>query len=598
MRAVTGVRTWLVLLVRVWRVAPVPVSIMAVVAWTAAVLPGLQVALTAQLVNAAIAVAQGDEAASGVLAPIIGIAVISIAIQLASSVVTYLGGVASLRFTTEAGVLVMTRGVATDLSAYEDPDHYNALQRAVQETQSGRPFALLTGFVQLVGSTLTLVSVGVALVSWNPLAAAIALLSPLPAAVVTTVFGRVGWQIQNERMEKRRETGYLQWLTTNDQTFKEVAHFRLGATLISRYRRLADEFYRIDKRLLSTSEAWLLGANLIGAGGSVLALYLAAGSPTQDVAGTLAAFLQALGSLSVTSRALLMGIASTHQNVLFAGNLFGFLDVPVRPRDDGTREFPAELAIGIEFRGVSFSYPGTDRRVLDRVSFVIPAGEFTAVVGANGSGKSTIVKLLARLYEPDEGVILVDGIDITSFDLDSLRRRMAIVFQDFVKYEFEVQENIAFGRIGDPPSPEELGALLRRVGLDDAIDGLPRGVATRLGRRFVHAEQLSEGQWQRLAIARALISESSVLLLDEPAASLDNRAENSLVDMLVQSRPSATRILITHSPASATAADGVLVMSGGRLQESGSPRELLDHDSAFSALMGPSRHERIEEELS
>ena len=571
---------------RVWRTVPAPATAMAIITWAAAGLPGLQVALTANIVEGAIEYIDGSASLSAIAVPLLLTAGIACLIQLSSSTATYFSGVASLQFGFVSSMQVMRRATSLGLPDYENPEQYNRLQRAVAETQSGRPFSLLTGFVQVVGSSITVVSVGFALFQWSPLAALIALISPLPAAGVAIFFGSLGWKVQSERAERYRETAYLQWLATTDQAHKDVSHFGLGPQLLERYRNWSTGFLAQDKRILWRQERGLLSANLIGAIGASAALFIAATTVTGvAVAGALAAFLQALGSLGATSRALLMGIASLHQNALFAKNMYVFLDDVEERLPGGELDFPAQVRSGITFENVTFVYPGTDRAVLRDVSFTIPAGRITAVVGENGAGKSTLIKLLARLYQPTSGRILVDGRDLCSFSLSSLQERVGAVFQDFVKFEFSVSENLQFGAVGRSLPPHEVQEALRDVGLGPAVAKLHNGVETRLGRRFDGAEQLSVGHWQRLAVARARIGSRSVLLLDEPSASLDNRAEMNLMGLLRDSSSDLTQLLVTHSSASAGAADHVVVLADGEVVEMGEPGRLLLERGALYDLM-------------
>ncbi|QDW63978.1 ABC transporter ATP-binding protein [Oerskovia sp. KBS0722] len=564
-------------LATIWRRAPWRFTAASVMTLAVAVVPAVQVHLTARLVDVAIT---ADETSRAAVAQEVGVIVAAVAALLVTSrIVTglsrYLSRSAELDVGRGLAEEVMAKGTRMSLASYEDPEHYDRLQRALAETQSGRAIMLVKGVTDLAASMVTVLSVAGVLFLWSPLGAVVAVIAPAAPALLSARFGRIQWDIEVQRTENRRRSAYLQWLSTNDQTFKEVSHYALGPELRRRFGTLLAGFTTVDRGVARRSELSVGLADALALTASVAALGLAVhavlGTPQ---VGGIAGFVQGMYTLQGATTGMFLGAAALYQNGLWTRHLLGFLTIPERGRPPAGLPFPRSLSQGIEFVDVSFTYPGTTVRVLDQVSFIVPAGSRVALVGPNGGGKSTIVKLLARQYDVDSGTILVDGIPIEEYDLDDVRRNMGIVFQDFVRFELSAHDNIAFGDLSGAT-----GTRIRQAaassGAKQVVDRLPAGYETTLGRRFSGAVQVSSGQWQRIALARALVSEAGVLVMDEPTAALDPRSELDLVERLSSLSSEVTAVVVAHRFPTIRTADMIIVLEHGRVAQSGTHEDLL-----------------------
>ncbi|MGH3567788.1 MAG: ABC transporter ATP-binding protein [Pseudonocardia sp.] len=571
-----------------WRLSPWKVVGLAVATLSVSVVPALQLTLTASAVQtvADAIVRQSVDAASdrilliGLL--LIGVSVLS---HLGGTWQQYLDAVLRLELTTAIGELVMRKGTRMDLQDYEDAESYDRLQRAFQESSGSRVHQLFADTLEFIREVVTILSVAAVLFSWNPWIALLLLLSPIPSAIAQMRYGRKMFEIEYDRAADRRRMLYLQFLTTTDRSFKEVRLFGLGPYFIERYRAMVRRFLKVDRGINRRQSLSLGGFGLISvlvaSAAIVLAMFATASSGR---IGELAGYLQAVAVVQVSAHTMLLGVAMLFQNTLFVNNLFELFDMPEKRITSGDRRFPSPLLQGIEFRDVSFVYPGTDRRVLDRVCFVLPAGRCVALVGQNGAGKTTLVKLLTRLYEPTGGQILVDGVPIEQYDLDDLRSKMGVIFQDYIQYEMSVRNNIGFGQVEDLEDDARIRTAAQASGAAQVVDGLHGGYDAVLGRHFEDGNQLSGGQWQKVALARAFMRSAPVVVLDEPTSSIDAKAETEIFGRLRDIAGNATSLLIAHRFSTVRIADKILVIEDGRLIEEGTHAELLRAEGHYAYL--------------
>ncbi|WP_086789206.1 ABC transporter ATP-binding protein, partial [Crossiella equi] len=517
-----GKNDWLRIAKLLWDLSPLRVCALIVVTVGVSVVPAVQLQLTASAVQAVgDAVASGD--ASAMAGPVMTIGLLILAVSVAAHLCAvgsqYLDSVLRLHLSTAVGEQVMRKGTRMDLQDYEDADSYDKLQRAFQESNGSHIHQLFTDTLSFARELITIVSVSAVLFSWNAWIAVLILAAPVPSALAQMWYGKKMYEIEYGRAADRRRLLYLQYLTTTDHSFKEVRLFGLGEHFIGQYQRQVRAFLKVDRSLTRRQSVAfaLLGMISVVMAGAALVYALFATLDTGRI-GELAGYLQAIGVVQTAGHGLLVGLAMLFQNKLFVSNLFELLDLPERQIRSGSRPFPAELRTGIEFRDVSFTYPGTAEPVLDRLSFQLPAGRCVALVGQNGAGKTTLVKLLTRLYEPSSGEILVDGVPIQEYDLDQLRQHLGVIFQDYIKYEMTVRDNIGFGAVEAREDTARIHAAAEASGAASVVAGLGGGYETMLGRHFADGSQLSGGQWQKVALARAFMRSAPVVVLDEPTA--------------------------------------------------------------------------------
>jgi ATP-binding cassette subfamily B protein len=489
------------------------------------------------------------------------------------------------RLSVDVNRMILAKARTLELRHFEDPEFYDQLTKARREASS-RPLGVVTDTFGLLQNVLGFLGYGGLLIGFSPLAVLGLLVASIPAAAVEMQFGKSAYRLRNWRAPETRKLAYLEYVLGTDTHAKEVMLFGLGPLFLGRYSDLAEQFYREDRSLAvkRTGSAFALSLLATAAfyGCSAwMAWQAASGLLT---IGQLTLYVVAFRQGQQSFQSLLGSINGIYEDNLYMSNLFQFLaiDVSANDRIDGDA-FRDEK--GIRFEGVGFKYPGSETWALRAIDLFVPAGQSLALVGHNGAGKTTFIKLLTRLYDPTEGRILLDGRDLRTWDKDALRKRIGVIFQDFNQYHLTARENVGVGSVEHVEDRDRVAKAVNRGGADAVIAGLKDGQETMLGRWFREGVELSCGQWQKVALARAWMREDAdILVLDEPTAALDAEAEHAVFERFRELAHGRTTILISHRFPTVRMADRILVIEGGHVLEEGTHEQLVARGERYAQL--------------
>ncbi len=499
------------------------------------------------------------------------------------------------RLALDVNLAILEKALTLELEHFEDPELYDRLTRARREA-SMRPLSVVTRVFQLVQSVLTLLGYIGFLVHFSGWAVLGLLLAAVPAAVAEIRFSAQAFRIRNWRSPESRRLMYLEYALANDAHVKEVKLFGLGPHLFQRYRELGESFFEEDKRLGVRRTTWSYLLSLLATAafyGAYAAMAIAAARGMMTL-GEMTLYMIAFRQGQQAFQSILGAFGGMVEDNLYMSNLFSYLELPTKPpppppaKDESPeplRGTSAQPPRGIRFEDVGFRYPGRDEWALRHVDLFIPAGQSLALVGQNGAGKTTFIKLLTRLYRPTEGRVLLDGRDLRDWDDAELYRRIGVIFQDFNQYQFTVRENVGFGSIDEMSDGEQVGRAVRQGGAEEVVAALTQGLDTGLGRWFKGGVELSGGQWQKIALARAFMREKAdILVLDEPTAALDAEAEHAVFERFRALTRGRTSIVISHRFPTVKMADRILVLEGGRVLEEGTHDELVKRGGRYATL--------------
>ncbi len=532
--------------------------------------------------------------------PVLNLVLLEIAIvvigELLSRASRLVDGLLSDLFSNRVSVRLMEHAATLDLAQFEDPTFYDHLERARRST-SGR-LGLIAQLLGMGEGLITLVTLSVALLAFSPWLMLLLFIAVLPSFLGEVRFSALQYSLMFRWTQPRRQLDYLRYVGASDDTAKEVQLFGLAPWLTERYRRLSQSWYE-ENRGLAIRKALVSSAlSLISTAGYYSAYVIII---ARTVTGTIS-----LGSLTFLAasfargrdliQGLLAALSGIYDESLYLRDLFVFFEMqPTIASKSGARVVARPIREGFVFENVGFQYPSSDRWALRHASFTLRPGERLALVGENGAGKTTLTKLLARLYDPTEGRILLDGIDLREYDLASLRQAIGVIFQDYVRYDFRFDENIGVGEIrdtgqyldavatnGDAPAP--MRAASDKSLANSVLERLPARWRQMLGRRFDDGVELSGGEWQKVALARAYMRDAQVFILDEPTASLDARAEYDVFLRFSELMAGRTAVLISHRFSTVRMADRILVLKNGEIVEEGTHAELVTRPGLYQEL--------------
>ena len=568
----------------VWRAAPGWTALNVVLSALQGIVPLLAVYLMKLIVDTVTAgIADADHAAAFRTAAVY--VALAAGVGLAAALLRSLSALTSEALgqvvTDHVSDLIHAQSIAVDLEYYEDPAYYDTLQRAQNEAPS-RPTKIVNDLLTTGQSSISMVSMAALLFTLHWSVGLIVVVAAIPGAWVRLRYSRRIYHWQRERTETERQAWYTHWLLTAGPHAKEVRIFGLGELFRAMFRDLRTVLRRerigiARQRALADFGAGAVAVLATFGTFAYIAWQTIYGAITL---GSLVMYYQAFQTGLSSLQSVLQGLAGLYEDNLFLTYYHEFMDLEPRvlaPAEPAP--VPRPMREGLRFHAVDFHYPGTERTALSGIDLTIRPGEVAALVGANGSGKTTLVKLLCRLYDPTAGSVTLDGVDLRSMDVLELRRQMSVIFQDFSQYQFTAGENIRVGDVDlhpDAPSTRAaVEAAARDAGAAGVIGGLPRGYDTPLGKWFEDGEELSVGEWQKVALARAFLRHAQILVLDEPTSALDPEAEWQVFEHIRELAQGRAVVLISHRFSTVRSADRIHILDQGRIVESGTHEELL-----------------------
>ena len=482
-------------------------------------------------------------------------------------------------------VMILEKALTLELAHFEDAEYYDKLVRARREAIS-RPLSLVTKTFDLLRNVISLIAIGVFLFQFSPYAVLLLSIAGVPAFIAEAKFSGEAFRVNKRRSAERRMQIYLEMVLTREDGVKEVKLLQLGKIFLQRYVDIFLAIYKEDRSLVLRRGVWGYGLGIIASG----AFYFAYGwVGFAAIAGAITIGQMTmyiaqfrLGQSAVTSS--LTSVNGMYEDNLYLSNLTEYLEHEV-PEQSGNLHAGPRPEDGIRFENVSFFYPGSDVPALDNVSLHITPGESLAIVGENGSGKTTLIKLLTRLYTPTQGQIMLEGLPLQEWDVDTLRRKIGVIFQDFARYQLIVGENIGIGDSDNLASETEIEIAAKKGMADEFVRDLPSGYKTQLGTWFKDGKELSGGQWQKVALSRAFMrSKADILILDEPTAAIDAKAEADIFAHFAELTANRISIIISHRFSTVRRADHIIVLEKSKIMEQGSHEELLELGGQYATL--------------
>ncbi|MEO6347755.1 MAG: ABC transporter ATP-binding protein [Aquaticitalea sp.] len=487
-------------------------------------------------------------------------------------------------YSIESSVKIIKKTNQIDISLLEDSEFYDKLERA--RTQTAGRVGLMSNALGELQSLIAIGTLMAGLIYFEPYLILLLVLSIIPSFINEIWFSQQQYSLARGWTAERRELDYLRYIGANNQTAKEIKLFGLTDFVVNRFKNLSQEYYELNKTLAVKRSALGFVFNVLGTlsyyGAYIFIIYrVISGVITL---GELTFLSGAFNRLTRNLQDFFSKFTRITESALYLKDYFEFIDISIEPKHSEDMPLPEKINFGFEFKNVRFAYPDSEHEILKGVSFKVKVGEKMAFVGQNGAGKTTLTKLLLRFYEPTSGKILLDGININRFKKDEYQKFFGVIFQDFYRYEFTVRENIAIGDIDELYNDKKIERAAELSLANQVISEMKKGYDQQLGKRFYKGQELSGGQWQKVALARAYMKDAEVIILDEPTSALDAKAESDVFERFIGLTKDKTSIIISHRFSTVRQADRILVLDEGKVLEMGTHKQLMANESLYAEL--------------
>jgi ATP-binding cassette subfamily B protein len=563
----------------VWKSAPGLASLNAVFSVIRSFMPLLLIWLVKNVVDAITTAAEAGKSDYHIHNIVVPVAILAIAWffdEALSDVSVYIRGKQSLKFEDFMYGLLHTKSAKIDLINFEKPEYYNCLSRASKEA-TWRPNSILNNLISVLRAFVSFIALATLIIAYNPLLAILLLVANIPGVWLRLHYSDELYNFQKKETPEERKASYFNWLLTGERPSREIRLFGLAKYFRDQFRESFVLHKEKELEIIKKRTKVEIFSDLVKAGAFLTALLTIADQTIEGTVslGRMAMLLLAFRQSMISIKELSLAVSGLYEDGLYIGDTFEFLNLGEKIVSTGKRKVPQELSRNIVLENISFSYNGNHAKAIDNLSLELKKGEIIALVGRNGAGKSTLAKLLCRLYDPDSGSIKYDDNDIRDFDPEEYRKQFSVIFQDFMLYNLTAGENIRLGDV-NTHSIEKIKEKARSAGIHELIEKLPGGYETLIGNLFEGSRELSWGEWQKVALARALYRDSQVLIMDEPSSALDPESEYEIFTRVKKILKDQTAVLISHRLTSTRMADRIIVMDKGKIIESG------DHDTLMS----------------